>query len=154
MTGRTGAAARVLQATVAAPHGRLRLPHRPDAVGDARRQLTADLRRRGVDEALLAEVAVVASELLGNAVRHARPLPGGFVLLCWQVEDGVVHLQVTDGGAPGAVRVRRAGGLAVGGRGMRIVAGLSTQWGAHHDASGRGTVWAALADGDARRRPA
>ena len=51
---------------------------------------------------------MVASELLGNAIRHASPLEDGRVRLRWQVRGGVVDLEVTDGGS----RTSRSGRCA------------------------------------------
>ncbi len=140
--------------------GDLRLDHDLTAASRARRAVTADLRDRGVDDELLAEVAVVLSEVVANALRHARPLPDGTIRVRWQLDDGDVHLQVTDGCSPGRSTHRPLQGdvtavadLATGGRGLRIVAGLSDVWGSTRDVDGRCTVWAVLG-GDRQPRSA
>lgn len=138
--------------------GDLRLDHDLTAAGLARRAVVADLREQGLDEDMVAEVAVVLSELVANAVRHARPLHDGTVRVRWQLTGGDVHLQVTDGCTDGARAPLRPDttepgethDLRTGGRGLRIVAGLADAWGSSRDAAGRCTVWAML-DGDRQR---
>lgn len=133
----------------------LRLAHTPGAVPPARQHLVRCLRSDGVGEGLDAEVAVVVSELLGNAVRHARPLPDGTVALHWRIGGGVVEVEVVDGGTtrPARVGPRRPHGLTTGGRGLRIVRSLATAWGTSTDLAGCRTVWARLG-GMADRRTA
>jgi serine/threonine-protein kinase RsbW len=131
----------------------VRLPHTPGAVPLARRHLLRCLRGGGLDETLDAEVGVVVSELLGNAVRHGEPLPDGTVALRWRTDDGGVEVEVVDGGSarPAVVGPRRPHGLATGGRGLRIVHDLATAWGTSTDRAGRRTVWAALGRMPGRR---
>ena len=126
--------------------------HRAGAVPVARRAITADVAER-VDAELAHEVSVVASELLGNALRHARPDESGRVLLRWQVRGEVVDVEVTDGGSPQEVRPQRPGPMATSGRGLRIVRALAHEWGVVEDEEGRRTVWAALGGPTRRRRP-
>jgi anti-sigma regulatory factor (Ser/Thr protein kinase) len=132
----------------------VRLVHEPHGVPAARRELAADLLARLGDNPLVQESAVVASELLGNAVRHAESLPDGGVVLRWQVRGDVVDVEVTDGGGGGAVTVRplRAAALAPHGRGLRIVRSLAHEWGVVDHADGGRTVWAALGGPSCRRR--
>ncbi|MEJ5943991.1 ATP-binding protein [Pseudokineococcus basanitobsidens] len=126
--------------------------HRPGAVPVARRTVTADVAGR-VDDDLAHEVSVVVSELLGNALRHARPDEDGRVLVRWQVRGDVVDVEVTDGGSPQEVRPQRPSPLATSGRGLRIVRSLAHEWGVVEDDEGRRTVWAALGGPTRRRRP-
>lgn len=132
----------------------VRLPHGAAAVPVARRTFVGDISPRLRHEMLVAEAGVVVSELLGNAVRHARALSDGSVLLRWQVRAGVVDVEVTDGGGGGEVRPMRPSALATHGRGLRIVRSLAHEWGVHEDAEGRRTVWAALGGPSRRRRRA
>ncbi|RKT16878.1 hypothetical protein BX285_1233 [Streptomyces sp. 1114.5] len=70
--------------------------------------------------------------------------PDGGVLVRWQMHaDGVLTLEVTDGGA--ATRPLPAGPSLTsrGGRGLNIVDELASDWGVR-DAPGEVTVWAAL----------
>ena len=134
----------------AAPHtgcSSVLLPHEAMAVPHARRALVRDLSTEPVDPAVAAvvdAVAVVVSELLGNAVRHAAPLGEGDLILRWSVGPEAVRVEVVDGGG-GALAPRDAKTTATTGRGLRIVEALSCDWGSDTDASGRRTVWAAIA---------
>ena len=115
------------------------------------------LTREDVVRALvdaLDETAVVVSELLGNAVRHAQPLDDGRLLLRWQVRGGVVDVEVTDGGSRHEVRPLRPTEMSVHGRGLRIVRHLAHEWGVVEDAHGNRTVWACLGGPSRRRRRA
>lgn len=122
----------------------LRLPHNPAAVSVARHRTRSELARLGVGPAVLDAVEVVLSELLGNAVRHARPIAGGALLLGWRVEGGSVTVKVTDGGSPGRVEPRSGDLLAEAGRGLRIVDGLAAEWGVVDHVDGLRTVWATV----------
>lgn len=140
----------------------LRLPHRPQAVPAARREFVEDVtdrlsrarrHRPGAGETVedvVAEAAVVVSELLGNAVRHAQELPEGGILLRWQVRGDVVVVEITDGGGPTRVRPARPTAFSSHGRGLRIVGVLARDWGVREGPDGRRTVWASL-DGTAAR---
>lgn len=134
--------------------GTLLLPHAPTSVGVARRMLGTDLRAHRVQETSVADATLVLSELMSNAVRHARPLPGVQVLVCWKLTGRSLEIAVSDGGGPTQpypVSTRPAG---VGGRGLGIVGQLSRRWGVRSDEHGT-TVWALLPagpDGSLRRR--
>ena len=128
------------------------VPHLPVAVPVARRTVLADIAGK-LDPSLMHETAMVVSELLGNAVRHARPLDDGRVLLRWQVRGGVLDVEVTDGGSRGAIRAQRPTVLSTGGRGLRIVRHLAHEWGVVEDEDRR-TVWASLGGPSRRRRRA
>lgn len=130
------------------------LRHRAAAVPFARRTLLADPDVNLLDDELVDAVGVVASELVGNSVRHADPAPRGAVVLRWQVRGGVVDMEVTDGGSPGQVRPARGAVGSTSGRGLRIVRHLVDEWGVQEDrTSGQRTVWAALGGPSRRRRP-
>ena len=57
-----------------------------------------DLQTRDLPEQLVDEAEMVASELLTNAVRHARPLSDGTIRVRWKIRGDVVEVEVTDGG--------------------------------------------------------
>ncbi|MFV0457472.1 MAG: ATP-binding protein [Actinomycetales bacterium] len=126
------------------------LPYHPRAVCVVRHMLAEDLTGQ-VELGIIDEAEVIASELLGNAIRHARPLEDNRVTLRWQVRGGVLDIEVTDGGSPGEVRARRPAPLATNGRGLRVVRALAHEWGVFQDNTGRRTVWACLG-GPSRRR--
>ncbi|MEV7024577.1 ATP-binding protein [Kitasatospora sp. NPDC093558] len=69
---------------------------------------------------------------------------GDGVLVRWQMHaDGVLTLEVTDGGAPTRPEPGRPSLSSRGGRGLGIVDQLASDWGVR-DAPGEVTVWAAL----------
>ena len=78
------------------------VPHTAGGARQARQQLAADLHDL-IPPALLADAVAVVAELLGNAIRHAAPLPGNIIRLncraCVSGVDVVVRLEVTDGGS-------------------------------------------------------
>ena len=67
------------------------LPWAPSSVATARWHLAADLREAGLVTAVIGDAALVLSELLSNAIRHARPLPGALVQVSWALCDEVTH---------------------------------------------------------------
>ncbi|MET8353569.1 ATP-binding protein [Micromonospora sp. NPDC005206] len=120
------------------------VPHHPTGARLARHRLADDLAEV-VPPTLLADLIAVLAELVGNAVRHARPLPGGVVRVAWRLRPSVdgprIQLRVTDGGAGTRPRIRTANPDAADGRGLHIVAGLATRWGVERDGLGQ-RVWA------------
>jgi len=119
------------------------VPHHASGARFARHRL-ADVLGDLVPADLLADSIAVVAELVGNAVRHAAPLPGGVVRVAWQLGlGGAVEIRVTDGGAESPPTARDAGTDAVDGRGLAIVAALAQRWGVEHDGLGQ-CVWAAL----------
>jgi anti-sigma regulatory factor (Ser/Thr protein kinase) len=121
------------------------VPHHPAGARLARHRLAHDLADV-VPPTLLADLIAVLAELVGNSVRHARPLPGGVVRVAWRLRPSAegprIQLRVTDGGAStGHPRIRTASPDAVDGRGLHIVAGLATRWGVERDGMGQ-HVWA------------
>ncbi|MGI5212705.1 ATP-binding protein [Plantactinospora sp. CA-290183] len=125
------------------------VPHDARGARDARHRLAAELRDV-VPPPLLAEAVAVVGELVGNAVRHAEPLPGRSVRVAWRLcsdaSAEAVEVRVTDGGASAAPRVRVVGPDAPDGRGLYIVAALAARWGVERDGLGQ-TVWAELRAG-------
>lgn len=120
------------------------LPHTPTSVSIARRHLSADLFASGVLDSVIDDATVVVSELLSNALRHARPLPSGQIQIRWAVEETAVELSVSDGGATTEPRRGRPALSSLGGRGLGIVETLSETWGVRHEEDGGTTVWALL----------
>jgi len=119
------------------------LPYAPASVSAARWQLAADLRDAGITETAISDAALVVSELLSNAIRHARPLPDSTVRVSWALSDGWLEVAVEDGGATTRPRASHPSLSSLGGRGLAIVDHLSANWGVE---TSRGTtVWAVLA---------
>jgi anti-sigma regulatory factor (Ser/Thr protein kinase) len=104
----------------------------------------ADLVSAGLYESVVGDAALVVSELLSNAIRHAAPLPGSKVRVAWTVNNDALRVAVSDAGGGPLPRVTQASPAAPGGRGLSIVETLSSRWGVLRD-EGETTVWAVLA---------
>jgi anti-sigma regulatory factor (Ser/Thr protein kinase) len=120
------------------------LPCAPASVAVARRRLTAELTAAGIFDGVVCDTVLVVSELLSNAIRHARPLPGSNLRLAWALTDGAVEIAVTDGGAVTRPMTAQATVSSLGGRGLDIVDYLARSWGVRTDDTGL-TVWAVMA---------
>ena len=120
------------------------VPHHALGARMARHRIATELAG-AIRPALLLDVVAVLAELVGNAVRHADPLPGGVVRVSWRLRPGVdtdlVELRVTDGGSFARPRIRTVDPEAVDGRGLSIVAALADRWGVERDGLGQ-SVWA------------
>jgi anti-sigma regulatory factor (Ser/Thr protein kinase) len=122
----------------------LRVRHEPAAVSGARRQVRNELAEENLPEPLLDDVEVVVSELMGNAVRHARPIAGGVLLVGWRIADDELTIRVTDGGSLKRIEPRESSPMADSGRGLHIVERLARAWGVTDHAGSLRTVWAIL----------
>ena len=122
----------------------LRVRHEPLAVSSARRQVRRELEAERLPGPLLDDVEVVLSELMGNAVRHARPIAGGVLLVGWRIADDELTLRVTDGGSVKRIEPRESSPMADSGRGLHIVERLVRAWGVTDHAGSLRTVWAVL----------
>jgi anti-sigma regulatory factor (Ser/Thr protein kinase) len=120
------------------------VPHHPRGAHVARHRLANELRSL-VSADRLADAAAIAAELVGNAVRHAAPLPGDVVRVAWRLlASGDLEIRVTDGGSPAGPQMRVVAPDAVDGRGLTIVAALADRWGVERDGLGQ-CVWASIA---------
>jgi len=119
------------------------LPAAPNSVAIARRRLTDELHAIGVFDAAVCDAALVLSELLTNAIRHARPLHGSWLRVAWSVDGESIEVAVTDGGSPTRPRPAHASRSSLGGRGISIIEHLSSTWGVRAD-DGMLTVWVIL----------
>ena len=124
--------------------GTVLLPCAPASVAVARRLLSAELTAAGVFDGVVGDAVLVVSELLSNAIRHARPLPGAKLVLAWALDDGSVEVAVSDGGASTRPMTTQATVSSLGGRGLDIVEYLARSWGVRTDDTGL-TVWAVVA---------
>lgn len=113
------------------------LPPRPSSAGVAREVVSWQLREWDI-ECLCEDAALVVTELISNAVRHA----------CTDVELTLVHLQdgirleVCDR-SQRPVERRLPGLLGEGGRGLHLVDALSTRHGVEAEPGGK-RVWAEM----------
>ncbi|MEI2776577.1 MAG: ATP-binding protein [Tetrasphaera sp.] len=128
----------------------IRAPWRGSSIPRVRTAICRDLAAREVDEETIDEVAIVASELVANALRHAKPLHDNTVRVHWTEKNGVVEVDVTDGGGETAPKAMPKAVFAPSGRGLRIVRSLAHEWGVS-EKKGSITVWASLG-GPSRRR--
>jgi anti-sigma regulatory factor (Ser/Thr protein kinase) len=119
------------------------LPHAPSSVAVARRSLCAQLLASGVLKPTVDDAAVILSELLSNALRHARPLASGEVRVAWDRQGDAVEVSVSDGGSSTEPRRRHPTLSSLGGRGLGIVESLADCWGVREE-DGATTVWALL----------
>ena len=134
-------------------HGQVRTIRAPwgiSTVTRVRHAVVADLRARDLTEQTIDESEIVVSELMTNAIRHARPLADGCLRVRWKVRGEVVELEVTDGGGDTAPVPAPAAVWVSSGRGLRIIRSLAHEWGVGEDKGGQ-TVWAAVG-GPSRRR--
>ena len=129
----------------------LRVPWKMRSAVDVRRAVVSELRTLGVDATVIDEAEVVLSELVTNAVRHAKPLADGSIRVSWTVRGDVVEAEVTDGGGPTTPRLAPRSLWSASGRGLRIVRSFAHEWGVLEDGNGR-TVWVALGGPSRRRR--
>ncbi len=106
------------------------LPFEVASARTARRRLSADLRAAGIASDAVHDAVLVLSELVGNALRHARPLPTGALRVTWRRRPRQqLEVSVTDGGGPTEPRPLELPASALGGRGLAIVDDLSARWG-------------------------
>jgi anti-sigma regulatory factor (Ser/Thr protein kinase) len=119
------------------------LPCAAASVGFARRTLSDDLRAAGVFDQAISDAALVISELVSNAILHAYPLPGERLQVGWTIANGVVEVEVSDGGSATMPHAGEPTVASVSGRGLAIVAHLAQAWGVRTDDVGL-TVWAIL----------
>ena len=120
------------------------LRHTPGSAAVARRRVLAAFGAAGVAGEPAQDAALIVSELVGNAVRHAAPLPSGQLAVHWSVDRHGYSVSVTDGGtstpATRRIAARPAGrqgpvrpGLEDRGRprrqlGVAAEAGATTVW--------------------------
>ncbi|MGW0845565.1 SpoIIE family protein phosphatase [Streptomyces sp. NPDC002787] len=119
----------------------------PRAAGQARRHVREQLAAWGLDD-LAPTTELLASELVGNVVRHAKGpvrlrLLHGSALVC-EVFDGSLTMP----------RIRRAADTDEGGRGLQLITALSQRWGTRYTATGK-CIWTeqSLTGPDPHREP-
>lgn len=122
------------------------MPHDARSVGVVRSEVSRELSAAGATPEAVDDAALVVSELVGNAVRHGRALPGGLLHACWDVAPGSVRVEVEDAGDGPSRAPAAPDDSAEGGRGLRLVQQLATRWGSARTLRGT-AVWAELPTG-------
>ncbi|SPL99041.1 Serine phosphatase RsbU, regulator of sigma subunit [[Actinomadura] parvosata subsp. kistnae] len=109
------------------------LPDDPRAAGQAREHVRAQLSAWHLED-LSMTTELLASELVGNVVRHAKG-PIRLRLL----RSNVLTCEVSDGSLT-TPRPRRAGATDEGGRGLQLISAIAHRWGTRYTATGK-CVW-------------
>ena len=106
------------------------------SIAPARHWARARLTEAGVSDGPLDTVILLVSELVTNAVAHARPP----VILRVHVDAERTRVEVTDGARRDLPVVRNPPPQATGGRGVMFVDRLATRWGTVRN-TGSKAVW-------------
>ena len=101
----------------------LELPATDGSVAVGRKAVERTARECGMGEADVADVCLVVSEGLTNAIVHGS-LPGASIHLVAEVVDGDLVVEVTDSG-PGRFAGRRSPGAGIG---LGIISELSPRF--------------------------
>ncbi|KWX00950.1 Uncharacterized protein LI90_1978 [Carbonactinospora thermoautotrophica] len=140
----------------------LELAGLPSAVRWARRHTRDVLSAWGIERNAVETVELLVSELVTNAVRHAR-VPEGAVTyldlaevrrisLTLRLRRDRVSVEVWDSDSrPPAVKEQDLD--AEGGRGLFLVATLSKEWGYYHPPMGGKVVWCVVTFCAVQREP-
>jgi anti-sigma regulatory factor (Ser/Thr protein kinase) len=107
----------------------------------ARHAFATELADAHVSDEVRQDAMLVISELVSNAVKHAAPLPDGFVRVSCSIDEDRLRIEITDGGAVTRPNPEVATIFALGGRGLDIVRTISRDWGVIQQDDSV-TVWA------------
>ena len=110
----------------------------PSAPSLARAFLTETCARWQAED-FVTDAALVVSELVTNAVRHA----GTEMRLALELRDGTLTVRVHDRG-PGLPRLIPPAERGFGGQGLAIVVQLAQAWGVAVEEDGEKAVWCRL----------
>lgn len=119
------------------------VPFTAAAVRLARTHVTVALRRYGVPQHVVDDARIVVSELLGNALRHARPIRNAGLVVTLELQPDSLRLSVADGGSGTLPTLLHPPALALHGRGLTLVRTLTREWGVREGAHGN-TVFGVL----------
>jgi anti-sigma regulatory factor (Ser/Thr protein kinase) len=86
------------------------------------------------------DVVLLVSEVVANAIVHTASGGDGTFTVVVHPLDGMVRVEVHDGGSETPPGIRAADDQAVSGRGLSIIESLATRWGHLGDQNGR-VVW-------------
>jgi anti-sigma regulatory factor (Ser/Thr protein kinase) len=112
------------------------VPFATSAVRVARAKITLALRQAQVTGTVVEDARLVVSELLGNALRHARPLPDGGLEVTLHLDDASIRICVADGGSATLPTLQHPPPMSLGGRGLAIVRSLTRDWGVQESLAG------------------
>lgn len=118
------------------------LPFHLTSVPKARRLASQTLGTR-VRSDVLADALSVLSELVGNALRHARPRSDGDIEVKVVLDEQSIVISVADGGAATVPSIVSPAPMARSGRGLGIVHTLTRDWGVKETSDGN-TVFGIL----------
>ena len=115
----------------------VRVPDRLDSVPATRAFLTRLLDGWGVEDPVIDDASLLATELMANAVKQGT----GTVELRVEAENGLLHVAVHDD-ADATPVVTHASPVSTNGRGLWIVQSIAHDWGTESDGEEPGkTVW-------------
>jgi anti-sigma regulatory factor (Ser/Thr protein kinase) len=114
---------------------RFRHAARPAAIGRARHDVEDALALAEVDPRTCGDVMLLVSELVTNAVRHAR---GDEFEVRLEVRRDALRLEVHDQGAGFQPKIQPSDD-GTGGYGLYIVEQLADRWGVERDSGG--VIW-------------
>ena len=117
---------------------RFRHASRPTAIGRARHEVEDALTAAELDPSTSGDLMLLVSELVTNAVRHAR---GEVFEVRIAVDPDVLRLEVHDDGAGFEPEIAPYDD-GTGGYGLFIVDQLADRWGVERDAGG--VIWLEL----------
>ena len=120
--------------------GAIRVRHEPTSAALVRRRLEDDLSTEGIPRERIDEILVVASELVGNAIRHTDAPRSERLDVTWDIDDTGVTVWVGDSSTDDP-KPRSATADEAGGRGLAIVRAMSDDWGVQRLDHGK-RVWA------------
>jgi anti-sigma regulatory factor (Ser/Thr protein kinase) len=116
--------------------------HEPASAALVRHELARELLRLGVPQEAVDEAVLVASELLGNAIRHTPRGESGMLDIGWDADATGVTITVADASSV-YPHPRTPRDDEPGGRGLTIIEALSDTWGVQPLDNGK-RVWAHL----------
>lgn len=118
-----------------------RVPFAATSVPTVRAQMRRHLHEHAVPEPVIDDAALVLTEMMSNAIRHAAPVHASELIVAYAVDGDGVEIMVTDGARDGVPRAGHGGLWSQSGRGLRIVGRLAHDWGVRSGEAGK-TVWA------------
>ena len=120
--------AETMRRTAETDHMALNLPFSAESAAVARQQLVAWMGQLNSSQENRDDARLVVSELVGNAVRHARPLADGTMHVAWGSGPTGIDIAVSHGGSLTTPTRRDAGVSDLAGRGLAIVETLASRW--------------------------